>query len=153
MTDGCRPETLHMIRLTLILAASLLAVTQTGSTQGLEHRVSVRDTMLAVIGPATYTIWGVESPRSDEDWLPLEQAAITVILAGSVLMEGGSEVADRNRANDPRWRELTRDMIEAAEHALQAARQRDLETFVEVTNDDLYAPCEECHKVFPPVVR
>ncbi|MDX1480594.1 MAG: hypothetical protein R3315_02905 [Woeseiaceae bacterium] len=142
-----------MLRYALMLAASLLAATQTGSSHGLEHRVSVRDTMLAVIGPATYTIWGVESPQTDEDWLPLEQAAITVILAGSVLMEGGSEVADRNRANDPRWRELTRDMIVAAEDALQAARRRDLQTFVEVTNDDLYAPCEECHKAFPPVVR
>lgn len=109
--------------------------------------------MLAVIGPATYTLWGVESPESDADWLPLEQAAITVILAGSVLMEGGSDVADRDRASDPRWRELTAAMIRAAERSLQAARQRDLETFVEVTNDDLYTPCEDCHKAFPPGAR
>lgn len=141
------------MRIAWILAGVALLAAATASTQGLEHRVSVRDTMLAVIGPATYTLWGVEAPETDADWLPLEQAAITVILAGSVLMEGGSEVTDRDRASDPRWRELTAAMIRAAERTLQAARQRDLETFIKVTNDDLYTPCEECHTAFPPSVR
>lgn len=141
------------MRIAWILAAVTFLAVPIALPQGLEHRVSVRDTMLAVIGPATYTLWGVETPETDADWLPLEQAAITVILAGSVLMEGGSDVADRDRASDPRWRELTAAMIRAAERSLQAARQRDLETFVEVTNDDLYTPCEDCHKAFPPSVR
>ena len=116
------------------------------------HRVSVRDVMEGVITPATNTLWGVEDPQSDEDWRPLEEAAIAVITAGTLIRSGGAGADDADRAADPRWQAWSDTMVEAALTALEAVRARDLDAMIEATNV-MYPPCEECHIAFHPGVE
>ena len=106
--------------------------------------------MASVITPATNLLWGIENPRTDEEWAPYEQAAMTVIIAGTVLREGGNGEPDPARAASPAWRDYVDKMVDAAVSALEAARARDLNAFNEVTYDALYQPCEECHIDFAP---
>lgn len=140
-------------RVVTFLPLLLFAVDGHAADEGApEHRVSVREIMEGVITPATNTLWGVENPQSDEDWRPLEEAAIAVIAAGSLIQSGGAGPDDAEHAADPRWQAWSDTMVEAALTTLEAVRARDLDAMIEATNV-MYPPCEECHIAFHPGVE
>ena len=41
-------------------------------------------------------------------------------------------------------------LIESGREMRAAAEQRDLDTFINISNDKMYPPCEECHIRFHP---
>ena len=137
---------------TLLLMLLFATGVCAGDEPAPDHRVSIREVMDGVITPATNTLWGVEDPQSDEDWRPLEEAAIAVVAAGSLIRTGGAGPDDAERAADPRWQAWSDTMVEAAMTALESIRARDLDAMIEATNV-MYPPCEECHIAFHPGVE
>ena len=115
--------------------------------------LTVNDIMLNFITPATNTIWGVENPQSDADWQELADAAQLVIDASRRIRIGASGPNDADWAAEPAWQSWTDDVIDAGIEMLAAIEARDLDTLIDVSNDRLYPPCEECHLQFHPAMQ
>jgi cytochrome c556 len=111
--------------------------------------VTVKEVMEKTITPATNTLWSVPDTPTDEQWLALEEAAITLLVAANAVGEGGSGPMDALWAKQPAWQAFNRTLIEAGSAALTAVRARDL-TALASAGDVLYPPCEGCHKAFNP---
>ncbi len=137
-------QTLALLALT-VFAVSIVATAQETGSPG-----SVNDVMVAVITPATNTIWGIEDPQTDEEWQVFIDAAARVIDAASRIKAGGSGPKDSTWANDPDWQRFADVLIESGVEIQAAARARDLDTLMDVSNEKMYPPCEECHLQFHP---
>jgi hypothetical protein len=111
---------------------------------------SVNDLMLTVITPATNTIWGIEDPQTDEEWQVFIDAAAEIIDVTTKIKAGGSGPNDSAWAEDPEWQRFADVLIESGMEIQAAARARDLDTLINVSNDKMYPPCEECHTKFHP---
>ena len=120
--------------------------------EAIDHKVSVRDVMIAAITPATNTLWAAEDPQTDEAWKELEDAAIVVIATGTLIRAGGSGPDDSEWAADEAWQAYADTMIDAGAAALAAARDNDIDALFEATAV-MYPPCEECHLQFHPEMQ
>ena len=88
--------------------------------------VTIREVMEKTITPATNTIWNAyEPPSTDEEWLALEEAAITLLVAGNVVALGGTGPMDNEWVEQPAWKAFNQIMINAGQDALAAIRARD----------------------------
>jgi len=114
---------------------------------------SVNNLMLTVITPATNTIWGVEDPQTDEEWQVLIDAAAQIIDVSRQIKNGGSGPNDSIWAQDPAWQQFADVLIESGVEIQAAAKARDLDTLMDVSNEKMYPPCEECHLQFLPGVQ
>ena len=112
--------------------------------------LNVREVMLSVIAPMTNKLWAASDIRSDEQWLELEQAAMTVIAAGTVVAQGGPDGAYSEQAKNADWQEYTQQMMAAARRAVQAIQNHDEAALFEAGNEALYPPCENCHATYLP---
>ena len=143
----------------MIVAAGIAAVSfapaaigQDGPTADGRPLVTVRELMEKTITPTTNTIWGAyDPPASEEEWQALEEAAITLLVAGQALALGGTGPMDRQWAENPAWRAFDQVMLGAANDALAAIRSRDHDALL-TASDVLYPPCEGCHMQFHPGV-
>ena len=113
--------------------------------------VSIKELMESVVVPASNRLWGAEDPQTDEEWRVLEDAAVTVISAGSVMSLGGSGPRASDWAQNPAWKALTVEMTEAAIDSLKAIRASDIDALYEA-GYRMYPPCENCHMQFNPSV-
>lgn len=112
--------------------------------------VTIKDLMEKTITTASNTIWAAyEPPAADEDWLKLEDAAITMLVASQVLALGGTGPMDNEWARDPAFEAFNTALIAASASALAAAKARDHDALL-AAGDALYPPCEECHLQFNP---
>lgn len=116
-----------------------------------EPLVTVREAMEKTITPATNTLWGAPDAPTDEQWLALEEAAVTLLVAANVMAGGGTGPNDAQWAKQASWQAFNRALIEAGKTALAAVRARDLEA-LRAAGDAVYTPCEGCHLVFNPGV-
>jgi len=114
-------------------------VTWSGSF-GQEQDLTVSQIMNAIITPMTNTIWGAYEIQTDAQWQELQNAALTVIGAGTLLTTTGPN------ATEVEWREYNQQMIDAARAALAAIGNKDEEALFNAGNDQLYPPCEGCHQ-------
>ncbi len=112
--------------------------------------LNIREVMLSVIAPMTNKLWAASDIRSDEQWLELEQAAMTVIAAGTVVAQGGPDGAYSEQAKNADWQEYTQQMMAAARRAVQAIQNHDEAALFEAGNEALYPPCENCHATYLP---
>jgi hypothetical protein len=128
-----------------LFGATLISAAETGNVPG-----SVNDVMQAVITPLTDTIWGIEDPQSDEEWQVYIDAATELIDAARKIRAGGNGPNDSAWAQDQEWQRFADQLIESAIEIQAAARARDLDTLIDVSNDKMYPPCEECHLQFHP---
>jgi hypothetical protein len=122
------------------------------ATAASKKSLSVNETMVSVITPATDYLWQMQDPQSDDDWKRLQDAAAVVIAAGSLIRQGGAGPNDDEWAADPAWQAFTDRMVDAAVDARIAARNKNLDALLEAGNV-LYPPCEECHRQFHPGIR
>lgn len=129
----------------LVLSAGLV------SSQAVEHELSVKQLMEGVITPATNALWEIYEPESEEDWLQIQNAAMTTIAASTLTAVGGAGSQDMAWANDPIYQVFNQAMLDAAKQALQAAINRDVAAF-QTASEVLYPPCEACHLQFNPAV-
>lgn len=112
--------------------------------------LNIREVMLSVIAPMTNKLWAASDIRSDEQWLELEQAAMTVIAAGTVVAQGGPDGAYSEQAKNADWQEYTQQMMAAARRAVQAIQNHDEAALFAAGNEALYPPCENCHASYLP---
>ncbi len=128
----------------LVLLAAAPAWTQP------DPGLNIREVMLSVIAPMTNKLWAASDIRSDDQWLELEQAAMTVIAAGTVVAQGGPDGAYSEQAKNADWQEYTQQMMAAARRAVQAIQNHDEAALFEAGNEALYPPCENCHATYLP---
>jgi hypothetical protein len=113
--------------------------------------VTVKEAMERTITPATNTLWGVPDAPTDEQWLELEEAAVTLLLAANAMAAGGTGPRDAEWAKQAAWQAFNRALLEAGSASLAAVRARDVEA-LRTAGDAVYTPCEGCHLVFNPGV-
>jgi hypothetical protein len=133
-----------------LLILSLCAVTIITWAQDEIVPGSVNEVMLTIVTPATNTIWGIEDPQSAEEWQVFIDAAAQLIDAATRIKDGGNGPKDSTWASDPEWQRYADVLIESGKDIQAAARDRDLDTLINVSNDKMYPPCEECHLIFHP---
>jgi len=87
-----------------------------------------------------YTVGNVEEiqPRTDEQWLAVEQSATVLTEAGNLLMMEG-----RAKNTGP-WMERARALREAGASVHQAAKARDVTALFE-RGGHLFDACQGCH--------
>lgn len=114
---------------------------------------SVNDVMVNFVTPATNTIWEIEDPQTDEEWQVFIEAASQLIDAATRIKSGGAGPNDTAWAQEAEWQRYADVLIESGQEIQAAAAARDLETVINVSNDKMYPPCEECHMMFHPGFR
>lgn len=107
--------------------------------------------MEKTITPVTNTLWNAFEPPTDEQWMALEEAAVTLLVAANVTALGGTGPSDTEWAKDPRWQAFDQALVAGGRQALAAIRERNLEA-LQAAGDAIYAPCEGCHMLFNPGV-
>lgn len=138
---------IHPLRLTAL--ALLVLSAAPGWTQP-DPGLNIREVMLSVIAPMTNKLWAASDVKTDEEWQALEQAAMTVIAAGTVVAQGGPDGAYSEQAKNADWQAFTQQMMAAARQAVQAIQNHDEEALFNAGNEALYPPCENCHAVYLP---
>ncbi len=114
--------------------------------------VSIKEIMEKTITPATNTIWNAyEPPTDDAQWIALEEAAVTLIVAAEAVGRGGSGPMDNEWARNPAFQAFNQVVINSGKDALAAVRARDHDALL-AASDAMYPPCEACHLQFNPGV-
>ncbi len=111
---------------------------------------SVNDIMVNIVTPVTNTIWGIEDPQTDEEWQVYIDAAEQLVDAATRIKAGGAGPNDSAWATEADWQRFADILIESGQAIATAAAKKDLDTLIEVSNDQMYPPCEECHIQFHP---
>jgi hypothetical protein len=107
--------------------------------------------MHAVVDPSADVLWasvgsvstteGVEDffPRTEEEWIKIENAATVLMESGNLLMIG-------ERAQDQaEWMTLSQGLVDAGKLALAAAQSRNPDQIFS-TGGEVYAACDACHQ-------
>ena len=141
----------------LILGSTLIVplrmhAQQSDEASALQPLVTIKELMEKTITPATNTIWSFyEAPTEEDQWLQLEEAAVTLLAATSLNASGGTGPMDNSWVTDPRWKAFNQIMLQAGRDALAAVRARDHDALL-AASDVLYPPCAGCHLQFNPAV-
>lgn len=107
-----------------------------------EEDLTVSQIMTAIITPMTNTLWGAYDIQEESQWQALENAALTIVAAGTLLKTTGPDTDNQE------WKDYNQQMVAAARAALVAIGNRDEEALSSAGNDQLYPPCESCHQRF-----
>src|SRR5690606_18672734 len=76
--------------------------------------VTIKELMEKTITPATNTLWNAyEPPATEEEWLALEEAAVTLLAAAHVTALGGTGPMDMDWVKQPAWRAYNQAMTDA----------------------------------------
>ncbi len=110
--------------------------------------LSVRQIMTAILTPTTTTIWGAYELETDAEWLEIENAALSVIAAGNLLVSGGAGEGEQEVAREADWQNYNKQLIAAAREVIVAVENKDEEALFNAGNDALYPPCESCHQQY-----
>jgi hypothetical protein len=114
---------------------------------------SYNELMVAWIDNAGHVLWDVEkagfAPKNEADWIEVEDHAVQLMAAGSVIQLPGTGTGDRAWSTEDGWKANARLLSEAGAAALTAARARNLPALVDA-NSKLVESCEGCHKQFKP---
>lgn len=152
----------HRVSLLIFSTAVLLAAcvatdeltnrVTTNNISDLQPPVTVREVMLGLIEPASNKIWGAaleeNEPKSDKDWLALENSAIQILSASSTIANGGKGPLDYDWAKQLRWQQYAQEMASISEEVLKFARAKKYDELLEAGNR-LIEPCGSCHRYFP----
>lgn len=84
-------------------------------------------------------------PTTDEEWLAVRNAAITVTEAGNLLM-----IAPRG--GDDGWMKAANGLIVQGERMIQAIDRKDPQGVFDV-GSDLYDACVTCHMHYMPAIK
>lgn len=116
-------------------------------------RTSINQLMVSMIDNSGHVLWDTEkqgfAPKDEADWLEVEDHAIQLAAAGTLIQLGGTGQADMGWIRQVGWKESAEQLSDAALAALAAAKSRSLES-VAKANGALVESCESCHKAFKP---
>jgi hypothetical protein len=114
---------------------------------------SYNELMVAWIDNASHVVWDVEkqgfTPKNDADWIEVEDHAIQLAAAGTLIQLPGAGPRDAMWVVQDDWKTHARKLSEAGKTALAAAKSRNLPALIEA-NGTLVQTCEGCHKQFKP---
>jgi hypothetical protein len=143
------------MRLVSLLLAGGVAVSGCGGPPPVPF-TPVADTKLlmrSVVDPNADIVWEAVKiistrdgdqdirPRTDEEWIAVRNAAVTVAESGNLLMMVP-------RAKDGgEWMQRAQEMIKAGEEAMRAADSKNAEKLFTV-GGDLYDSCSNCHRKY-----
>ena len=146
-----------MRRTSWLVLPALLLVTGCAAEEPagppLDMRHNTRDLMAGMIDASADALWDAVGtvwdengeqywePETEEDWLAVTGAAMTLVESGNLLMLG-----DRAR-DDTQWMSFSQDMIDAAAVALEAAQARDPDAIFD-SGEIVYNSCNTCHSVY-----
>jgi cytochrome c556 len=123
------------------------------ATPAFKPVVSFNTLMVTMIDNAGHVVWDVEkegfAPKDEADWLEVEDHAIQLAAAGSLIQMGGTGPEDSVWVQQADWQTHAQGMTSAALAVLSAAKSRDLEKVIQA-NGELTFSCEGCHKAFKP---
>jgi len=142
---GSRPAVMALLPLVAIIHAGHAAAAE------VLPLVSIKEVMELTITPATNTLWNVPERPTEEQWVALEQASVTLLVATDAIGRGGAGERDAEWASNPAWAAFNQALIGAGLDALKAIRARNSEALI-AAGDVLYPPCEGCHLQFNPGV-
>ncbi len=132
----------------LIVVAALVAFIPGSAQDRQAGEMTEKELMNELITPSTNTIWGAYQLQGDQQWAEVRDAAARLLVAGEALVEGGTGEGERTMAGNAEWQTFTAQMLEATRKVLAAIEARDEEAMSAAGNDDLYPPCESCHRRF-----
>jgi cytochrome c553 len=122
-------------------------------TPSVVGNISYNELMVRWIDNASHVLWDTEkpgfSPKNDADWLEVEDHAVQLAAAGTLIQLPGTGVSDAIWAKAEGWQTNAKAMAEAGKAAQTAAQARNLAALVDA-NGQLVATCEGCHKAFKP---
>ena len=140
----------------LVLAGALLitgCAAEEPAGPPLDMRHTTRDLMAGMIDASADALWDSVGtiwdengenhwePETDEEWLAVTGAAMSLIESGNLLMLG-----DRPR-DTGQWMAYSQEMIDAAAVALEAAQARDPERIFD-SGEVVYNACNNCHSIY-----
>ena len=104
-----------------------------------------RQIMLAVTIPASEAVFNAaaEPPTTDEQWVSVERAALSLAESGNLLLIPGRAV------DDEEWSRFSHMLIDTAAQAYTAAQAKDVNGVSDAGNV-IYEACEGCHKKYMP---
>lgn len=114
---------------------------------------SINELMVMIVDQPGELLWDVEkpkhAPKTDEDWYQLEDHAVSLASAGTMIQLGGTGPADAGWVKQPHWRADAKNLVTAALAARTAAQAKDLPALV-AANGQIVDACEACHKEYKP---
>ena len=132
---------------TLLLCSSFYLGAWEESTQ----QSQVLEVMATHIVPASTSLWEFDVPVPTDQWAVFEKAAEQLVEGADLLKEKALGSTGVDWALEADWQQYLKEMREAGEAALQAAKRQDLEAFEEA-GYAAYPPCESCHNSYNPGV-
>jgi hypothetical protein len=116
--------------------------------------ISINSVMVSLVDQAAHEIWdGGNQDRdlTDREWLLIEQHALQLAAAGSVISLGGTGPADRGWMLSPAWQDWSHRMSALALEAKDAVDAKS-KVALRDAGDKLVDTCESCHKIFKPEI-
>jgi len=119
----------------------------------LNPTVSINEVMVDVIDHAGHNLWQVErkgkAPKTDQDWDNIEEHAVQLLSAATVITVGGTGPNDMVWISTPSWVERAKKLADAAAEAMNAGQNKKFDALV-AANGKIVDACEGCHKEFKP---
>lgn len=137
----------------MLAVATALALAACGSEEAgppFREVAGTRLLMASVMEPAADHLWASVGwiitsegeaeilPQTEEEWILVRNAAVTLAETGNLLM------MDRRKMDDGNWIAWSRDLIDAGDAAMQAADARDRQGVFD-TGEQVYFACAGCH--------
>lgn len=113
---------------------------------------SINSVMVAMIDFAADGIWrpaASETPLTDAQWLLVQQDAVTISAAATLITLPGTGVNDADWVQADDWRRWSTEMRELGDEARIAAQIRD-QTQLALVGDRLVEVCQACHTAYKP---
>ena len=141
-----------------VLAASLVIVSISGA--GLAQpddaafvppATSVNALMVALVDHAAHEIWeaGSAATLTGRDWQAVEQHALQLAAAGTLVSLGGTGPQDKNWAISPAWQQWSRALSQGGLAALAAVQKAD-QRALHAAGEMIVETCFGCHDAFKP---
>lgn len=114
---------------------------------------SINEMMVMIVDQPGELLWDVEkaghAPKTDEAWYQLENHAVSLASAATLIQLGGTGPADEGWVKQDSWRKHAGDLVTAAKAARTAAHAKDLPALI-TANGQIVDACEACHKEYKP---
>jgi hypothetical protein len=129
--------------LTWILLAGMLMLPQAGDTD-FQPVANVNEIMTAMVIPSSNIVGnvGLDGEPTDEVWAETERQALILAESGNLLL-----MPSRSQGREP-WISAAKDMVSAAESALDAARRKDIDPLQLDISGAIFDACTSCHDVY-----
>jgi Cytochrome C' len=158
--------TIRLVTLSLGASVLLCGFTQSDVTKAAEKAMaavptsalaltppfSINEMMVEIVDHPGELLWEIEkghTPKTGEDWYELENHAIALAGAATLIQLGGTGPEDAKWASQSEWKKSAQQLGTAALTARQAAKSRNLAALIDA-NGQIVDACESCHNKFKP---